>query len=369
MTSPTESAGFQRLSPGYARAVLLAFALFAAFCLAVALGSRHDWNGEAHVGPSDIDLYRAVVARVHAGQAYHDANFAERIARGYPTRSVFNCRMPLPFWLLAQLPDPAWGKWLIVLLALVSAGVLFRAILGDDAGHPGRAFGCLLLVSGPLMLCGLGEIYLMPVLWSGVLIALSLGLYGLDRPYAAAAAGVAALLVRELALPYCLLAAVLAWRERRPRELILWTVGLAAWLAFFAWHYQEVLRRIPPDATAHAEGWVRFGGAAFVLSTVRMNAFLLVSPPWVAAIYLAVAMFGLAGWSSRLGTRVGLTVSLYVAGFAVVGLPVNAYWGLMIAPLVALGAARSVVAIRECGQRACLAPALVPGNTGRKRPG
>mgnify|MGYP000379908156 CR=1 FL=1 len=40
------------------------------------------------------------------------------------------------------------------------AGALFRVIVREDPAHPGRAFGALLLLSGPLMLCGLGEIFL-----------------------------------------------------------------------------------------------------------------------------------------------------------------------------------------------------------------
>jgi hypothetical protein len=351
MNHPPTHTGFTRFSPAQARTVLGAFALLAAFFVAVALLAKRDWNGESHTGQGDMALFRAIVARVHAGEFYYDADFAERTARGYPLASVFNSRMPLSLWLLAVVPDHRLGKGLMVLLALAAAGTLFRAMLRDEPEHPGRAFGGLLLLTGPLLLCGLGDIYFMPVLWAGVLIALSVGLYGLERPVTAAAAGVAALLMRELAMPYVVLCAAWAWRERRPRELLVWGVGLAAWLAFFAWHCHEVVCRIPPGARAHAAGWVQWGGAAFVISTVRMNVYLLVSAPWVAALYFAAAMLGLASWNSRFGTRVGLTVSLYVAGMAVVGLPVNAYWGLVTAPLVALGAARAPVALAECWQR------------------
>jgi hypothetical protein len=355
MTHPTVSPGFARLSAAQARATLVAFALLAVFCLGVALLADRDWNGTSHTGQGDMALFRAIVERVHAGESYYDADFAERAARGYPLGSVFNSRMPLPLWLLASLPDHRWGKGLVVLLALAAAGTLFRGMLRDEPEHPGRAFGGLLLLSGPLLLCGLGDIYFMPVLWAGVLLALSVGLYGLDRPRAAAVAGVAALLVRELALPSVVLCVAWAWHERRLRELFVWGVGLAVWLALFVWHYQEVSGRIPLGARGHVSGWVQLGGAAFVLSTVRMNAYLLVTGPWVAALYFAVAMFGLAGWNSRLGTRVGLTVALYVAAMAIVGQPVNAYWGLVTAPLVALGAARGPVALAECWQRSQLA--------------
>ncbi len=351
MTHPRDCSGFSRLSAAQARAALVAFALLAVFCLTVALVADRDWNGTSHTGQGDMALFRAIVERVHAGEGYYEADFAERATRGYPLGSVFNSRMPLPLWLLAVLPDHRWGKGLVVLLALAAAGTLFRAMLREEPEHPGRAFGGLLLLSGPLLLCGLGDVYFMPVLWSGVLIALSVGLYGLDRPLAAAVAGVAALLVRELAMPYVVLCVALAGRERRPRELLVWTVGLAIWLAFFVSHYQEVLDRIPLGARGHVGGWIQAGGAAFVISTVRMNIYLLVTAPWVGALYFAAAMFGLAGWNSRLGTRVGLTVALYVAGMAVVGQPVNAYWGLVTAPLLALGAARWPVAWTECWQR------------------
>ena len=58
---------------------------------------------------------------------------------------------------------------------------------------------------GPLLPCLLGDLYVMPVLWAGMLIGLSVCGYGLDRPYLGATAGVAAVFFRELALPYCLL--------------------------------------------------------------------------------------------------------------------------------------------------------------------
>lgn len=348
-TAPT---AYARLSPGPARAVLLTLALLAGFCVVVALASPQDWNGRSRTGAGDLALYRAVVERVHAGQTYHDANFAERAARAYPLQSVFHCRMPLPFWLLGQLPQTRMERWPLLILAVAAALTLFVAMLREDDGQPGRALAALVLLAGPLMLCGLGEIHLMPELWAGVLVALSLGLFGLKRPLAGAAAGIAALLVRELALPYCLLGAALACRERRLRELAVWVAGLAAWLAFFAWHYQEVLQRLPPGGPAGAGTWVQWGGTAFVLSTVRMNAYLLVCAPWAAALYFAAAMFGLAGWNSPWGTRVGLTAALYVAAFGVVGMPSNAYWGLMIAPLLALGAARFAASLCDC-RRAC----------------
>ena len=44
-----------------------------------------------------------------------------------------------------------------------------------------------------------------------------------------------------------------------------------------------------------------------MISTAQMNAYLLLLPQWVTAIYLVAAMVGLAGWNTPLGTRIGLT--------------------------------------------------------------
>ena len=98
-----------------ARAVLAFWLLIALATVLVASLSR-DGRLRA-LGPkgSDVDLYRAVVDRVHAGQGYYPALRAELLDRGYPTSNTFNWRMPVPLALLGHLPDPAWGKFLLVL--------------------------------------------------------------------------------------------------------------------------------------------------------------------------------------------------------------------------------------------------------------
>ena len=65
----------------------------------------------------------------------------------------------------------------------------------------------------------------------------------------------------------------------------------------------------------------------FVISIAQMNAYLLLLPQWVTAIYLTAALVGLAGWNTPLGTRIGLAVCLYLMAFAAVGQSFNQYWG------------------------------------------
>jgi hypothetical protein len=93
--------------------------------------------------------------------------------------------------------------------------------------------------------------------------------------------------------------------------------------------------------------WVQFGGAHFLLVTCRMNGYLFRAPLWVSAIYLPLTLLGLAGWRSGTGTRLAWTAGAYVTAFAVVGQPFNDYWGLLDAPLLALGFAAAPDALRD----------------------
>jgi hypothetical protein len=51
-------------------------------------------------------------------------------------------------------------------------------------------------------------------------------------------------------------------------------------------------------------------------------------------------MLGLAGWHSRLGLRVGLTVCLFAVMFSIIGHDFNRYWGLLVSPLWCFGVVR-----------------------------
>jgi hypothetical protein len=355
---------YARLTPPQSRAVLVIAALGTLFCLGVSISPL--WQGKADQprrGAGDVALFRAKVDRIHNGEGYYQAAATEMTARGYPTQSVFNWRTPLPLWLIGKLPKVEWAKYILGALSLGLIVLAFEALAREKDASLGSALGCLLLLSGPLLFSILDNLFVMPVLWAGILIALSICAYGAGKPKLGLALGLAALFIRELALPYCLLSAGIAWRQRQrclsqcshsengtvplPWELIAWTFGLAAWLLFFGWHCWSVSAMITPDALAHPHGWIRFGGAGFVLATAQMNAYLLLLPPWVTALYFAAALLGLAGWNSQLGTRIGLTVCLYIMAFAVAGQDFNQYWGSIIAPLFCFGVARAPASIRD----------------------
>src|SRR5260221_1327887 len=124
--------GFERLTPRSARLVLADTAAVTLFLVAITISPLASGFADApDRGASDIELYRAEVARIHDGEAYYDAAAAELAERGYPTQSVFNWRTPLLVWLLGKLPDPNLGRTLLSLLALAGLVISTHFVARD----------------------------------------------------------------------------------------------------------------------------------------------------------------------------------------------------------------------------------------------
>ena len=70
--------------------------------------AQADDDGRGRRGPEyqihDCGLDQDGVDRIHAGEGYYRAAGDELRGRGYPTRSVFNWRTPLPMWLIGRMP-------------------------------------------------------------------------------------------------------------------------------------------------------------------------------------------------------------------------------------------------------------------------
>ncbi|HEV2970121.1 MAG TPA: hypothetical protein VGY55_09030 [Pirellulales bacterium] len=351
MQAASAATGFERLTPRQARVVLAVVAAVTLFFVAISLSPLASGFADAPSrGVSDIELYKAEVARIQGGEGYYDAAAKELTTRGYPTRSVFNWRPPLPVWLLGILPDPQIGRWALGVLALGGILVATQFVARDQGVRCGLVCGSWM--AGALLPCFLDNLFVMHELWAGALILLSVLAYGANRPAWGVAAGILALLFRELAAPYCGLCFVLAIRERRRREACVWLIGAAVYALGYAAHIAQVLPRIAPDAHAHAEGWLCLGGAPFVISLAQMNAFLLLLPQWITAIFLAMALLGFAGWTAPWGARAALAASMYLALFAAIGQPFNQYWGALVAPLLCLGIAQAPSALTTLWRRA-----------------
>jgi hypothetical protein len=352
------STSFARFGRRQAQLVLFLFTAFTLFCVAIScspLKNDHRYNNLP--GEGDLALYRAEANRIAAGESYYSAIATELRARGYPTQSIFNWRMPLPVWLVGKLPAHAAQG----ILCLASLGVFFLGwtVMQREAGTLSLFWGLPLLFGG-ISACWVGNLFLLTELWAGIFIALSLCAYATNRPWWGVAAGLAAQFLRELSAVYTLVALGLAMYRRRWREVAVWGAGLACYAVYAGYHMHVVSGLIRPDDLAQSGSWIRFGAAPFVIGTAHVNSLLLLHPQWLAALYFALAMLGFASWNTRAGLRFGLTMVAYVMAFSVVGQYYNQYWGAIYAPLLSFGAARAPAALRDLWRVARSGKALSP---------
>ncbi len=367
-------------SPRDARLVLAAFALLAVVGSLASFGRgslpRRSADHAAvvrQVSPDgtapDLALYRQIIADVRYGRGYYEAA-AERIPQfGFPTASPLNWRLPTYAWILSRLPTEAWIQG--VLLAIGAAGLIltFRVEWLNRSSAPDTACGAKCRVgarlAGPLLATLLmfgvvrwgldGPAYLAQEVWAGTLIVLSLAAHALGSRMpgwrvVAVAAGTLALLLRELALPYCLVAGGVALAGRRWREAAGWIAGIGAFAVLVIYHVALVHAHQPAGAAAGGAGlaqWLRFGGLDFVLLTLRMNSLLFAASAVVLWLYLLGSLVGLSQSANETSRVACLAAVFYVAAFAVVGRTENFYWGLLLAPLLPSGLAAAPAALQK----------------------
>lgn len=287
-------------------------------------------------GDNDLALYRAVVERVRAGEGYEPAAIAEQRARDFPLKPFVAVRPPALAIALSRLPDEKTGG---LLLALLASGVIAAwtwRLRMVRSGQVWLAATALVLFTGVGMSMGGSGASLFHEAWAGLLIALSLGLRTEKRFAAAVLVGLLAAVTRELAMPYLAVMALLALVERRRLEAVGFAAALGLALALLALHARAVTSLVRPEDLA-SNGWVRLGGWAFVLQMGRWNLLVMLVGPWLAAVILPLALVGATGWKTNAGLRLATLLLGYTLGFMAIGRPENNYWGLVIAPLVAVG--------------------------------
>ena len=306
---------------------------------------------------TDADLFEAMVKGVREGGSYYDVTHKALINRGYPSRSIFNWRTPTLTWILASLPGASWGKGLLAVLA----GSTFVLLIVELS----KALGAFPAVVGGFALLGslawfLGEKpYLFTDTWSGILIALSMVLITRGRIVTGVFAGILALGFRELAMPYVLGSFGYAIWKRQRNEAVAWAVAMALYVVLMAWHASEVLGRLGDADQLIPGGWVRFGGIRFLLVTSQMNLFLMTAPLAATVLYLSTAILGLYRCDKELGRRAGMTLGLYLVAFSIVGAPFNFYWGLITAPLIAIGFTHGIEILPKLVDKALSKPASI----------
>jgi hypothetical protein len=325
----------------------------------------------------DLALYREMIISVRGGANYYDAAREALPRYGFPIASPLNWRLPTYAWLLSRLPNKCWIQ--AVLLVLAVGGLWLAFIAESRRSSVGQAGLTTFLLFSVIRWTFDGEAYLAQEVWAAVLLVISLSAHALAVGCISEAqctvrsggwrclaivAGLLALFFRELALPFCGIACLLAGWNRRWLEAIAWAAGIAAFYVFFAWHIGQVHAQLVGTEVAAAAGlsqWLRFGGLDFVLLTTRMNSLLFAAPACLLWLYLLASLLGLSQRRDESSQLASLATLAYLLAFAFVGRPENFYWGLMTAPLLPWGIAHAPRAIGDLWNAAALrgGPALI----------
>jgi hypothetical protein len=327
-----------------------------------------DGKAVQSAGP-DLLYYRTVVERVRNGENYYDVAHEELPRWGFPIGSMFNWRLPTYAYVLALFPSQEAIRILLTLLAMM--GVLLAFVSEQKERGPLGAAATTLLLIGVATWPLAGNTCYAQEVWAGVLILLSVGAAGCAAfsprwRIVSVIAGLAALFFRELVLPYCVIAGMLAFWNRRRWESLAWFAGVAVFFAYLVWHGQQVAAKLTPEdrvGSTGVMGWVVFGGLPFDIMATRMNAFLMTLPGWLVFLYLLLGVIGLASWHSEQGMLVSLTTFAYLMAFAVVGKPMNFNWGLMFAPLLPFGVVRGPAALASLYRAISGTPPAQTGET------
>ena len=158
--------------------------------------------------------------------------------------------------------------------------------------------------------------------------------------------GLAAAAFRELALPYLGVMALAAVMEGNRREAVAWGAAIAAFAVLLTAHALTLSGFLLPDDLA-SPGWVRASGWPLILSMLGNCSSLGAFPIPMVSCLAILALLGWAAWPGGLGLRGALLMTGYAAAFMLIGRRENVYWGLLWGPLLPLGLAFALPALRD----------------------
>ena len=279
---------------------------------------------------TDLMLYRDIVGSMQQGKGYYEAAAAQQRAHDYPTRPFVTIRQPALYVLAA---DYGWDWLNIAETALLLANVLLWPLALPAPANLAERLGAGLAVGVGGFAAAASTITPMSEVWCGLLLGLALAarLRWREQWWWPVLAVATALVIRELALPFLLLAATFALSEKRWRELYAWTL-LAALFAVGVMVHAAAVLEVARASDLASQGWSGGLGPRGVLQAL-VNTSLLHKLP--QSLALLIALLPVLGWAA-LEPRAGRFTLLLLSGYAaMIGLfprPDNFYWGFLLLP-------------------------------------
>lgn len=332
----------ERLPRPLALLVLGLFVLAGAWCFAAPSQAPDVAAARQY---TDLQLFRDITARVAQGVPYHEAAAQLHRAHAYPLKPFVTVREPALFVLAAWLGWPtmqalafglvggALAAWAAALRPLVSQAERLGALAGI-------ALACLAIANVGL-LAGTEP-------WTGLLLSIALACRIRGLPRAELAVVGAALLLRELALPYALLALAFAALRREWRVAGRWLALIGLFTAAMAVHAHFQLQTVRAGDIV-SPGWAGgLGLRGFLMGVAYTSVWQVLPQPQALLLALLPAL----GWMALTG-RGGLFAQLLLGGYALMLMLFarsdNFYWGFTVMPMWFAGYA---LLPRACGQLA-----------------
>lgn len=300
---------------------------------------------------TDIVLYESISQRVVAGDAYYSTAIEEQRAANFPVRPAVAVRLPTLAYLTALMGGEAEG--VLLLLAVIVVGTWYVRLTGEPGGERRKVLAVVFLLFG--MASGLNPKYLvLHEVWTGLLVALAIGVHRPGKWGWAWLAAAFALAIREQALPFVLLlGAMAAWR-RDWREASAWGALVLLFFAYLAWHIAQVNALLLPSDRP-SEGWLALRGLRGLTGNMVESSPLQFLPLLLAAPLALLPLVGWTGWKSPLGTFCTLLCAGYGLLFMIAGRDNNFYWALVVTPVWFAGFAFLPLTLASLWRRATAA--------------
>ncbi|HXG81194.1 MAG TPA: hypothetical protein VNJ05_05285 [Sphingomicrobium sp.] len=279
--------------------------------------------------PSDLQLYRDIIAGMEAGGDYYEVAAKELRKGNYPLKPFFTFRLPTHAIAYAAAGEQVMIAIIWVLSALLMLAWWVR--LKPSLPLPYLAAFMIFLAGG------LGGL-LQPVTglfhesWAALLLALMIAVHRPDRFWPAVIAGGAALMIRELALPMIVAMGGLALLEKRWREAAAWALVITLFGIYMTLHAQWVSQVVLPGDPP-SPGWSRMHGLQFALKSLAKVTMGIRLPDALAGGMLILSLFGWAAVRTGWALRAAILLAGYGAMLALLARTDTFYWALIAAPL------------------------------------
>lgn len=284
-------------------------------------------------GYSDVQLYHDIVSKMRGGTGYYQAATSLQRQHGFPTRPFVTVRPPTLAVMAATFGWASLQALLAVLLGL--AALLWYREVKPSATPLETTAVALAIIAGGAMVSQ-RDLAAIHELWAGTLLAIAMVFRGGKHWPLALAAAAAALAIREMALPFVLLASAFAVFERRRNEAIGWAALVLLFGIGMAFHAGAV-HAAPLPTDLASEGWHEHRGASAVLFDLVDVSLLnrLINP-----LAYPLTLLALLGWSAA-PLRQARFALLYFAGYAlmlaVFARTQNFYWATVLLPVWFVG--------------------------------